>query len=112
MRQGDDVSPPFRTSLYGTQGEVEGFSIPGPVNVTPSRAHTNGQSPSEGNGLDRGGAVFPLYNVSDHNETLVGRNGVEPGDRLGQNLFPLSAVLAHAVQVVEIPLGDLKINSS
>jgi hypothetical protein len=38
MRQGDDVSPP----LEGKE-KYKAFSIPGPVKLTPSRAHTNGR---------------------------------------------------------------------
>src|SRR6266478_2283077 len=64
-RRSRDFAPgSFRLRLAAsgkrTQGEVQGFSIPGPVNVTPCRAHTNGRIPSEGNGLDRGGAVILL----------------------------------------------------
>jgi len=44
MRQGDEVSPPLRTSLQRTQGEVQGFSIPlGDrtfTNIANRRKHT------------------------------------------------------------------------
>ena len=99
-----------RRALHRGQAKIERLSVEAPINPAELRADTNFGASSKRKSGDLSRAAFSLKGATDGHKSLIGRDSEESDDRLRQNLFLLTAVFVHAVEVVQIAFRAQKVD--